>query len=120
MKISGQKNVNVASLVVFKFVLIEQFTGFPQADVGQEEDFEAAKEKAKKLGAKKVFLFYSFQEYIKDTQVKGLILIKCLNTNSKGIEYAFMRQEKLEQYQFMKGQIILVLFFISMVVGCII
>lgn len=61
MKISGQKNVNVASLVVFKFVLIEQFTGFPQADVGQEEDFEAAKEKAKKLGAKKVFLFYSFK-----------------------------------------------------------
>ena len=29
-----------------------------QADIGQDEDFEAAREKATKLGAKKVMVFF--------------------------------------------------------------
>lgn len=88
--------------------------------LGRKKTLKQQRKRQKNLEQKRYFYFIHLKEYIKDTQVKGLILIKCLNTNSKGIEYAFIRQEKLEQYQFMKGQIKVVLFFISMVVGCII
>ena len=57
---------------------------FIKANIGQDEDFEAAKEKALKLGAKNVGQFYVTQIKTNLTKIKSFFKV-CLLGHAQGV-----------------------------------